>query len=219
MAEQGKKAGITANEVANDLAQRIKAGEWPREGTEQERRFLTQEQIREHYDTTPVTVQRAIRILRVRGLIVTRPGGGSFIRPPKPLRITIPGEDEGSWNSSAPAAEAMAPFSWVMDELGLSESDEVHRARRTLARNGVVYAILDAYTATEGTEVEMVGETAPADRIRTWLPSDEEARLLGMPQEVPVLALLNRVEGGVVVRIFPGDRMEYRPAVEAGRRS
>ncbi|MER6605646.1 hypothetical protein ABT282_06965 [Streptomyces sp. NPDC000927] len=200
---------VRAHEVATHLAQRIETGEWPRTGSEDERRFLTRDQIRSEYETTLATVDAVIRILRTKGLIVTRQGMGTFTRPPKPHRLTVPGQDDGVWTKSdVPVRESMEALSWVKGELSLDDGDDVHRTRWVLSRNGEVYAIADAYSAVEDAEIEVVEGVAAWSRVRTWLPSDDEARVLGMPQEVPVLAFLNPVENGVVVRIFPGDRAE-----------
>jgi DNA-binding GntR family transcriptional regulator len=62
-------------QVAAQIRQRIQAGDWgPRLPS-----YMT---IAHDLDVAPMTVQRAIRVLVDEGLVVTRPGRGTFVAEP-----------------------------------------------------------------------------------------------------------------------------------------
>lgn len=62
-------------QIANALQARIQAGEFPR-------RLPAERALAQHYGVAYMTVRRGIDVLRQRGVVVTRQGRGTFIRPP-----------------------------------------------------------------------------------------------------------------------------------------
>jgi DNA-binding GntR family transcriptional regulator len=64
-------------QVADDLAARITAGEFPV-------RLPSERALAAGYQVACQTVRHAVAVLRERGMIVTRHGRGSFVRPPAP---------------------------------------------------------------------------------------------------------------------------------------
>lgn len=64
--------GFTYAQVANHLTARIKTGEF-------KYRLPTERALAEEYDVAYQTIRRAMRFLRERGVVVTRPGKGTFV--------------------------------------------------------------------------------------------------------------------------------------------
>jgi DNA-binding GntR family transcriptional regulator len=62
-------------EIADDLQQRIESGEFP-PGS----RLPSRRQLIAHYDVTEPVIDRAMQILRVKGLTETLAGVGVFVR-------------------------------------------------------------------------------------------------------------------------------------------
>ena len=62
-------------EIADDLQQRIENGEFP-PGS----RLPSRRQLIAHYDVTEPVIDRAMQILRVKGLTETLAGVGVFVR-------------------------------------------------------------------------------------------------------------------------------------------
>lgn len=61
-------------QLANDLAGRIKRGEFPVSA-----RLPSEAELAQHYGTAKMTVRRALELLRERGLIRTLHGRGSVV--------------------------------------------------------------------------------------------------------------------------------------------
>ncbi|MFC4106573.1 winged helix-turn-helix domain-containing protein [Micromonospora zhanjiangensis] len=64
----------TMDELIADLISRIDSGEF-----EPGSQLPSGQQLADHYDVSPSTVQRAVATLRKRGLLVGRPGRGVFV--------------------------------------------------------------------------------------------------------------------------------------------
>ncbi|MFV2083424.1 MULTISPECIES: winged helix-turn-helix domain-containing protein [Micromonosporaceae] len=65
-------------QIADELEERIRAGEFPPGSRLPSRRELT-----EYYDVTEPVIDRAMQNLRVKGLTETLPGVGVFVAEPK----------------------------------------------------------------------------------------------------------------------------------------
>ena len=65
---------MTSSEIADDLAARIESGEYPPDS-----RLPSYTQVAELYSVSVATAQRAMLVLRVRGLTYTQPGVGVFV--------------------------------------------------------------------------------------------------------------------------------------------
>ncbi|MFV2021510.1 winged helix-turn-helix domain-containing protein [Micromonospora sp. LOL_023] len=65
-------------QIADDLEQRIAAGEFPPGAKLPSRRELI-----EHYDVTAPVIDRAMQNLRTKGITETLPGVGVFVAEPK----------------------------------------------------------------------------------------------------------------------------------------
>jgi GntR family transcriptional regulator len=65
-------------QIADDLEERIRTGEFAPGSKLPSRRELT-----EHYDVTPPVIDRAMQNLRAKGLTETLPGVGVYVAEPK----------------------------------------------------------------------------------------------------------------------------------------
>lgn len=65
-------------QIADELEERIRAGEFPPGAKLPSRRELT-----EYYEATPPVIDRAMQNLRVKGLTETLPGVGVFVAEQK----------------------------------------------------------------------------------------------------------------------------------------
>ena len=65
---------MTYEEIADDLAARIESGEYP-----PDTQLPSYAQIAELYSVSLSTAQRAVLVLRLRGLTYTQPGVGVFV--------------------------------------------------------------------------------------------------------------------------------------------
>lgn len=187
-----------ARSVAKDLARRVEAGEWADQ-------IPTYRALVEEYGVSSATVSKAVQELRVKGLVVTRPGGTIRVRPPKPVRLLVPSED-GQWTCGEVEYEEMSPFSWAARELG--NEGALWRRRVLESDEEGPLCIEDAFSRSRP-DGGLLGPYAPSHRIRVTLPSPEEAELLHRPAQVPVLLTLNTLGDVVVQRMYSGDRVEY----------
>ncbi len=73
-AEGGSDAELAYMRVANDIESRIKSGEL-RPGA----RLLAERELATYYGVAYLTVRRAMKVLRERGLINTMHGRGTFV--------------------------------------------------------------------------------------------------------------------------------------------
>jgi DNA-binding GntR family transcriptional regulator len=69
---------LTYREIADDLQERIMAGEFPPGSA-----IPQYEQLGEQYGVSKSTGQRAVMLLRDRDLVVGVPGRGVFVKVPK----------------------------------------------------------------------------------------------------------------------------------------
>lgn len=65
---------MSSGQIVNDLAERIRLGEYP-PGTQ----LPTYAVLAALYDVSPATIAIVIRILRERGLVVGVPGRGTYV--------------------------------------------------------------------------------------------------------------------------------------------
>lgn len=77
----GGDADLVYMRVADDITARIRSGELP-PGT----RLRSERELAEHYGCSYGSVRSAMKVLRDRGLIITRHGRGTFVS------TDIPGE-------------------------------------------------------------------------------------------------------------------------------
>ncbi|MEU3306534.1 PLP-dependent aminotransferase family protein [Nocardiopsis sp. NPDC006832] len=90
--------------MSNDSSERIVA--WLREwigGAAPGARLPTSRELVARHGVSPVTVQKALRVLVTQGLVESRPGAGSFVRAPRVVRA----RDYG-WQSAALGASPRA---------------------------------------------------------------------------------------------------------------
>lgn len=66
--------GYRYEQIAEDLAERIKSGEFPPGSKLPSRRELI-----EHYGVTEPVIDRAMQVLRIKGMTETLPGVGVFV--------------------------------------------------------------------------------------------------------------------------------------------
>jgi DNA-binding GntR family transcriptional regulator len=202
--EDPRHKGNRELRIATDLRRRIESNEWqPGE------KMPSTRDLSEQYEGLSLTsLNRIINTLRTWGLVVTRPRQGMFRRPPKPLRTVLPSEPM-DFSTVDPVRMTVPAFSWVAEELGVDKDTLVHRTRWVVTVGESVWCLSDVYTLEEFSG-EVPSPDAGCDRVRVSLPHVDEAELLVMPPEVPVMILLNTFDGGVVQRMIPGDRVEYR---------
>lgn len=72
----GGDADLVYMRVADDITARIRSGELT-PGT----RLLPERELAEHYGCSYGSIRSAMKVLRERGLIITRHGRGTFVTP------------------------------------------------------------------------------------------------------------------------------------------
>jgi DNA-binding GntR family transcriptional regulator len=75
----GGDADLVYMRVADDIAARIRSGELA-PGT----RLRPERELAEHYGCSYGSIRSAMKVLRERGLIITRHGRGTFVSPEPP---------------------------------------------------------------------------------------------------------------------------------------
>lgn len=190
-------------QIASDLRRRIESNEWgPGE------RMPPARELSEQYGSCGVLViSRVTNILRTWGLVITRPRQGMFRRPPRTSRKLIPGTSE--YTNQIVSSEWVPAFSWIAEELNVDTDTMVYRTRWKVSSDNAMWCLVDLFTVEEAV-TEVPDPYSKADRIRVTLPNEEEAEILGMPPEVPVLLMLSKAGDTVIRRIVAGDRVEYR---------
>lgn len=94
-----------AERIAADIRKKIMAGDW-----EPGRRVPTNEQLREQYETSNVTIQRALQILKDEKFLEGQTGVGVFVRSERAQTITPA-------HYIAPA-EPGQPYRWLTEAAG-----------------------------------------------------------------------------------------------------
>jgi GntR family transcriptional regulator len=125
-------------QIAEDLRQKIESGELGSDG----RALPSELELREMYDASRNTVRDAVKWLVTRGLVVTRPGQGTFVvKKIDPFVTTLSTDIGGARETTAYASEVAArrrkpevtiprveiqqASGIVADELGLAAGDTV----------------------------------------------------------------------------------------------
>jgi GntR family transcriptional regulator len=91
-----------ADTIAHEIRRLVMAGEW-----EPGRRLPTTEQLCRQFSTSNVTVQRALRKLKLEGFLVGHSGQGVFVRDKAPLEIAPA-------SLMAPSSPGK-PYSWISE--------------------------------------------------------------------------------------------------------
>jgi len=132
--------------VAEDLATRLRAGEWGRG------KVPTVRDIAELYEVSSFTASRALQVLRDRGLVVTRDRSGSYVIPNEPVaeersRWTVvmrvsPGPSQGASEAVVRVgfARVATEGEFTIEPLDLpsgSDKSEAERAAVAVAENEV----------------------------------------------------------------------------------
>src|SRR5215469_9613155 len=80
-------------QIAEDLRQQIESG-----GLEPGQQLRTELELREHYSASRNTIRDAIKWLTNLGLVVTKPGQGTFVAQEiDPFVTTLTGDPETGW--------------------------------------------------------------------------------------------------------------------------
>jgi GntR family transcriptional regulator len=204
-------------QIAAQLRTRIHRGEWaPGE------RLPSIPAIAEMYGVAKQTVQRTIDQLRVEGLLITKPGSGTYVRGTKRRLNRLSRGRYGSqrgYHADLAAryrqhlifvGQAPAPDE-VAEAFGLSAGAEL-LTRRHLVRTGDAPVEVGASwlrpsdaTGTSLERPEVFGRplyqeveditrrtyTSATDQLSARLPTREEAELLQIRPDTPVLVLLH----------------------------
>lgn len=190
-------------QIADRIAERIAQGEWlPGD------RLPDHPQLARQYSVSKATITSTVQILRTRGLVVTRVGSGTFVRPPKPPRIALPAPPRQESGMVIDRRDVEA-VSWVRRYFASEAGTQVTRIRELVEYGQDQHAVHDSYVPLDYQgDRPRTSLTDGWDVARVWLPAPDEARLLNIAEEVPVIALLNRYDTGCTVRLFGGDAVE-----------
>jgi len=100
--------GPSYRAVADQLRQRISSGQWP-----PGHKLPSEANLLVQYGVSRVTVRHAVGLLRFEGLIVTRQGCGSFVRPHHPPQhLTRHGHNPDSRHLGQQASGAEVSIVW-----------------------------------------------------------------------------------------------------------
>jgi GntR family transcriptional regulator len=206
-----------AAQVANDLRERIRQGEWRRG-----QRLPTEYELAESYGVERSTVRRAMALLKAEALIDSRKGSGSFVRqPPVRFRFTRHGLPPGvrPWEHATSRAgvdgsarltsmEQLSADAEVAAHLGIAEGSPVIVRRGEMLAGDTVAQLFSAWyplSLVAGTELAInaaipdgiyaaldragLGVDTVTDEIGARPPTPEEAESLHLAPGVPVLTL------------------------------
>jgi GntR family transcriptional regulator len=228
------RQSIRYREIAAALRDRIEAGEFSAGKVLPSESALSKE-----FQTSRVTVRRALETLRDAGLVASQQGAGWFVAI-DPLRQslgrlgTIEAQLAASHRNSAREVLAFAftrPPSWVADILG---TDDVLEVRRRNLADGQPFARVTVWCATdlgrhltraeleaspfyEVLDIDLAGAT---QTIGAALVDAVDAETLGIPEGAPVLVCkrTTRTPDGTPVlvseHVFPAHLTEF--VVELG---
>jgi GntR family transcriptional regulator len=146
--------------IAEDLRQKIESGELGADGAA----LPSELELRDQYEASRNTVRDAVKWLVTRGLVVTRPGQGTFVRSeidPFVTRLSIdvagvPGGEGAAYASevaersrtpktSDPRIEISKASGLVADELGLAESDSIVSRHQERFIDGTPWSLQTTY--------------------------------------------------------------------------
>jgi GntR family transcriptional regulator len=145
-----------SQQIANDIGRSIAAGELPPGGV-----IPSERELRERYQTTKSTVNRAISLLQAEGLVRTESGRGVFVQEiPKVKRVRrIPARGSGSGSSFAEEmtkaglspetklvqAEVIHPPVTIAKRLDITDSEQVLIRKRHMFANGRPVQLASSY--------------------------------------------------------------------------
>lgn len=226
-------------QIARELRERIRSGQYPRGG-----RLPSETDLTAEYDVTRLTVRRALSVLATEGLTESIRGKGVFVREIAPvLRL---GSNRFSRAARAAGKGALAAeaeslgLTWSQEDLELARvqvspeiADELGESSAVVKRRRMIVAdhptqLADSYVpATIADQIGyLTGATAPGglyglleanghqitrfrESITVRAATPEESVALDLPAGAPV--------AGLVRLAYSGDRvLEYFDSVAAG---
>lgn len=146
-------------------------------------RMPSNQDLRNRYKISNVTVQRGLQVLKNEGFAAGKSGSAVFATSP-----SLPHVDDESHHraASATSSEVVAPAR-VAKLLGVTS---VWRERHVVEVDGCAFRLATSYRASadaSGTAVEYV------DHLTARAPTSEEMLTLHIPEEVPVMRLFREV--------------------------
>jgi GntR family transcriptional regulator len=229
-------------QVIEELRRRIESGEYAPGSL-----LPSEHQLSDEFQIARPTVVRALRVLRQDGWIETQQGKGSFVRGRPALagvESARPGEealnrDESREQGDLIEVGASAAPARVAALLGEAGSEVIAR-RRVVSRDGQASEILTWWIPSglaEGTDLAGAGPVHGGvrghlsrrkgiridhvvEQVTARHPTAQEARLLGIGKNAPMLAMYvaARDASGVPVLVLevvmPGDRHELEDAYQ-----
>jgi GntR family transcriptional regulator len=205
-------------QIAASLRQRIESGEWPAS-----ERLPSIPALAEAYGVAKQTVQRTIDQLRVEGLVITRPGSGTYVRGTRRRLNRLARGRYGTrrgYHADLAAryrqhlvevGRSPAPAE-VTDAFGVPDGTQLFVRRHVVRTNEQQPVELGAswFTTTDAEGTSLAGPAAfgrplyqeaeevtgrryatAADHLSARLPTREEAELLRIRPDTPVLHLLH----------------------------
>jgi GntR family transcriptional regulator len=146
--------------IAEDLRQKIESGELGADG----KSLPSELELRDQYDASRNTVRDAVKWLITRGLVVTRPGQGTFVVSEIDPFVTelstdvegVPGGEGAAYASevaetsrtpktSEPRIEIQRALGLVAHELGLAESDTIVSRHQSRFIDGTPWSLQTTY--------------------------------------------------------------------------
>jgi GntR family transcriptional regulator len=230
-------------QVIEELRRRMESGEYPPGSL-----LPSEHQLSDEFQIARPTVVRALRVLRQDGWIDTQQGKGSFVRG-RPalagLESQRPGEDalnrdEAREPGSLAEAGLSAPPARVAALLGTGQDGELLARRRVLELDGEPSEIITWWVPSQVADGTDLGSAEPlqggvrghlarrkgiridhvVEQVVARHPTGQEARLLGVGKNTPMLAMYvaARDASGVPVLVLevvmPGDRHELEDAYQ-----
>ncbi|QLJ01510.1 GntR family transcriptional regulator [Streptomyces sp. NEAU-sy36] len=184
-----KDGRSVAQRMAADIRPLIMSGDMPA-GT----RLPSTRDLCAQYQTSNVTVQRGLRILKEEGFAVGRNGSAVYVTSPAPEHL---GDPEHEIFEQISNDERFPPRS-VARALGASDREVVRRQEQVLRVDDRPVRIVTTYRRLAG-EVESPVEVV--DQVTVRPPTSTEVLALQISQEVPVMVTLRRTldeHGGVL---------------------
>ncbi|MFE1358821.1 GntR family transcriptional regulator [Streptomyces harbinensis] len=151
-----------ADTIAAEIRRRVMSGEW-----EPGRQVPTTENLMRDFSTSNVTVQRALKKLKVEGLLVGRTGRGVFVRERAPQVIA-----PASFITPPAPGE---PYSWISEAAKRSQkgSNRIIAVREVIPPPRVreVLGLDDSGTAVLRSRVGLLNDK-PAEVVHSWYPAE-----------------------------------------------
>jgi GntR family transcriptional regulator len=228
-------------QLVQTLQRRIEAGDYP-PGT----LLPSENQLIQEFSVSRPTVVAALRVLREQGWIESQQGKGRFVRG-RPAMASIEQKRPGQAYLTTPEADttgdvvevsAVTAPNRVGVLLDVQPKSKVFVRRRLIVRNAEptelvsLWLPLDLSGGTDLTSDEPLQQGLRehlqarkgvrfdhiVEQITARMPSADEARQLGMPRNVPLLAVFGAVRDAsgrplaVVEVLLPADRHELEDA-------